>query len=508
LTIAVKYLFLALLGVAVVGCAVTSDYHPSQVEVPQRWSEQQADNASVAQSTIAWWTLFHDAELNSLIERAVQANLDVRLARTRLLEVRKQLGITSASFAPSLTGTASYAREKESKNAPAPLLVDRNGAIEAPGQSDNLFQARLDASWELDIFGGQRRSIEAARAAVEVATFESDGVILSLLAEVARTYIELRTTQHAIAVATENMSTRNELATLVSARYAGGMAPYGDVAHAKLQARQAAAEIPPLDSRYKNAVNRLGTLLGLWPGALASELKAPASIPRASPDFAAGLPSDLLRQRPDILRAERNIAVTSARLGVATTDLYPRFSLNGTAGLASVSAPDFFSAGSLLWKIGPTLTWPILRRGQIVATIEVRDLQQQEALIEYRKIILVALEDAGNAIGAYAQQKNRHVSLLAAVNESEAALSMSGSRYKGGMADFREVLDARILQSQSQTELLQSDRDVALALVTLYKALGGGWNAASLGAKADAFDPAVHCGVAPTEGKQPCSSSP
>ena len=508
MSITVKYLFLALLGAAVVGCAVTSDYHPNQVEVPQRWSDQQADNASVSQSAIAWWTMFHDTELNSLIERAVQANLDVRLARTRLLEVRKQLGITSASFAPSLIATASYAREKESKNAPVPLLVDRNGVIETPGQSDNLFQAGLDASWELDIFGGQRRSIEAARAAVEVAAFERDGVILSLLAEVARTYIELRTTQRAIAVATETLSTRNELAALVSARYAGGMAPFDEVSRAKFLARQAAAEIPSMESRYKNAVNRLGTLLGLWPGALASELKTPASTPRSSPDFTAGLPSDLLRQRPDVLRAERKIAVTSALLGVATADLYPRFSLNGTAGLASVSVRDFFSAGSLLWKIGPTLTWPILRRGQVVNTIEVRNLQQQEALIEYRKIILIALEEVDNAMGAHAQQKNRHVSLLAAVNDSEAAVSMSGSRYKGGMADFREVLEARILQLQSQTELLHSDSDVALALVTLYKAVGGGWNAASLGAQTDAFDPATSCGAASAKGKQPCSSSP
>ena len=490
------------------GCAVTSDYHLTPVEVPQRWSEQQADNVSVAQSAIAWWTMFQDVELNSLIERAVKANFDARLARVRLLEVRKQLSVASANVAPSLNARASYEREKESKNAPAPLLIDRYGTIETPGQPENLFQAGLDASWELDIFGGQGRIIEAARATVDVAAFERDGVILSLLAEVARTYFELRTTQRVIAVATEIVSTRNELAALASARFAGGMAPYGDVARAKLLARQAAAEIPPLDSRYKKAVNRLSTLLGLWPGALASELKAPASSPLESPAFSPGLPSDLLRQRPDILRAERTIAVTSARLGVATADLYPRFSLNGTARLASVSASDFFSAGSLLWKIGPTLTWPIFRRGQIVASIKVRELQQQAALLEYRKVILTALEEADNAIDAYAQQKDRHVALLAALNESEAAVSMSGSRYKGGMADFREVLDARILHVHAQTELLHSNGDVALALVALYKAVGGGWNAVSSGAQADALDQPAHCGAMPTDRKQPCSSSP
>ena len=512
MNITIKPFFLALLGAGLVGCAVTQDYHPTTIAMPQHWNKQldvtKADDVAVAQSAIAWWTRFHDAELNSLIERAVRANLDIQLARVRLLEARKQLGIASANNAPSLQATASYARERESTNAPAPLLLDRDGKIERPGQSDNLFQVGLDASWELDIFGGQRRSIEAARAAVDVVAFERDGVILSLLAEVSRTYIELRTTQRAIAVATETMVTRNELAALMSARYAGGMVPYGDVARAKLLAHQAGAEIVPLESRRKNAVDRLGTLLGLWPGALASELEAPASIPFAETELAAGLPSDLLRQRPDILRSERKIDVTSSRLGVATADLYPRFSLNGVAGLASVSAHDFFSVGSLLWKIGPSLTWPIFRRGQVVSTIEVRTLQQQEALIEYRKTILIALEEADNAIAAYAQQKNRRITLLAAASECETAVSLSSSRYKGGMADFREVLDAKIVQLQAQAELLRSDSDVALALVALYKAVGGGWNAANLGAQADAFDPAAHCGTTPAEGKLPCSSSP
>jgi outer membrane protein TolC len=264
-----------------------------------------------------------------------------------------------------------------------------------------------------------------------------------------------------------------------------------------------------MESRYKNAVNRLCTLLGLWPGALTSELKTQIPTPTVTPDIDLGLPSDLLRQRPDILRAERNIAVTAAHLGVATADLYPRFSLNSAAGLASISARDFFSAGSLLWKIGPTLTWPILRRGQVVATIEVRNLQQQEALIEYRKTILIALEEADNAIDAYAKEKNRHVILVAALKDSNAALDMSRARYKGGLADFRDVLDAGNLKLQAKTELLHSDRDIALGLIGLYKALGGGWNAANFVAqKEGGFEPAVQCDAISAKGKQPCSSSP
>lgn len=496
-----------------VGCAVTSDYQPPIVDMPPHWSGQPTNKVHVAQSAIAWWKLFQDAELDSLIARAVAANLDIRLAHARLLEVRTQLRIEAANALPSLTVTASYARERETKNAPSPLLVERDGTIEAPGRADSLFQSGLDASWELDVFGGKRRAIEASRAAVGVAAFERDSVILSVLAEVARTYIELRTTQRMIALATDNIASRNDFVRLVNARYVGGMGSNGDVERAKLLARQATAEVPLLESGYKAQVNRLCTLLGLQPGALASELKSqsakPAVIPAVLPTVDPGLPSDLLRQRPDILRAERNISVTAARLGVATADLYPRFSLSGTAGLASVSARDFFSAGSLLWKIGPTITWPIFRRGQVVATIEVRNLQQQEALIAYRKTILNALEEADNAIDAYAREKNRHAILVAALNDSNAALAMSRSRYTGGLADFREVLDTGNLTLQAQRELSRGDRDIGLALIWLYKVLGGGWSATNVVMKSDGgFAPAVECGAIAERENQPCFSSP
>ena len=508
--VAIKYFFLAMLGLGAAGCAVTSDYHPALVEVPQRWNVQPAGAlpVSVPQSAVRWWSLFKDAELDSLIERAVQANLDVELARTRLLGVRNQLGIVAGSFAPSLTAKASYAREKESQNAPAPLMVDRLGALEVPGQAENLFQTGLDASWEIDIFGGQRRSLEAARASVEVAGLDRDGVILSLLAEVARTYLELRTTQRAMVVANEDLAVRNELAGLVSARYAAGMATFDEVPRARLLARLPAAELASMESRRKNAINRLGTLLGLWPGALAAELQTPASSVFASPDIAVGLPSDLLRQRPDVLRAERNMALTSARLGVATADLYPHFSLNGSAGLASVSAADFFSAGSLLWRIGPTLTWPLLQRGQVVATVEVRNLQQQEAAIEYRKAILLALEDADNAISAYAQQRQSYARMDGAKSDSQAAFNMANSRYTGGMADYREVLDARLVNLQAQAEQLQGEASVALAAVALYKALGGGWAAVRQDAQLGALGTGCVRGALPAKGVQPCSSLP
>lgn len=492
--------------VALAGCAVTADYHPASVAVPATWSNVPAGSGPITQSTAAWWTLFHDTELTSLIERAVLANLDVQLAQTRLREVRTQLRVTTASFAPSVTAKISAVREKESSNAPAPVLRDRNGMIEPAGQAENLFQAGFDASWELNLFGRQRLETKSAQAGVEMTAFERDAVVLSLLAEVARTYIELREVQRQIAIAHESVALLMDGVALIRARYAGGMATYSEITRADLEVRQLAAEIAPLESRQKNAVNRLCALLGQWPGALAAELGQETSIPVALLEIASGLPSDLLRQRPDILRAERRIAVASADVGVATTDLYPRFSLNGTAGLASVSARDFFSSASLLWKIGPTLTWPIFRRGQIINSIVVRNLQVQEALIVYRQAILIALEEADDAIAAVVKQKARRSALAAAENDVDLSVKLAQARYAGGMTDYRDVLAVQARRFQSQNLLAQSDAAVALSQVALIKSLGGGWNAPALSLPEVEADLPTTCSRKQLDERQPCST--
>lgn len=495
--------------VALAGCAVTTDYHPTPVNVPIAWSDTPAGNGSIVQSTVAWWTLFHDAELTSLVERAVSANLDVQLAQMRLREVRTQLRVTTASLAPSLNATVSAAREKDSTNAPAPVLRDRNGTNESSsGQAENLFQAGFDASWELDLFGRQRRVIEGAQAGAEMMVFERDAVVLSLLTEVARTYIELRAAQRQIAIANRSLASQMDRVKLIRSRYAGGMATYAQITDADLRVHQLAADIPSMESRHKSAVNRLCILLGQWPGGLAAELRQGTTIPVAPEDIASGLPSDLLRQRPDILRAERRIAMASADVGVATTDLYPHFSLTGAAGLASVSARDLFSSASLLWKIGPTMTWPILRRGQIVDTIAVRNVQLQEALITYRNTILTALEEADDAIASVAQQKARRASLAGAVNEADQSVELAQARYAGGMTDYRDVLAVETKRFQAQDLLAQSDAAVALSQVALIKSLGGGWNAPTLNPFKAETDLPVTCSLERIEGKQPCSTSP
>jgi multidrug efflux system outer membrane protein len=493
---------------ALAGCAVTADYRPTPVAVPTVWTGAPAGDGSIAQSTVAWWTLFHDAELTSLIERAVSANLDVQLAQTRWREVRNQLRATTASFGPSLNATISAAREKDSANAPAPVLRDRNGTLESsPSEVENLFQAGFDASWELDLFGRQRRLVEGAQASIEMTAFERDAVVLSLLAEVARTYIELRATQRQIAITNESLASLKDDVQLIRSRYLGGMATYAEITRAEVLVRQLAADNAQMASRKERAVNRLCVLLGQWPGALAEELRQATAIPVAPGEVASGLPSDLLRQRPDILRAERRIAVASADVGVATADLYPRFSLNGAAGLASVSAGDFFSSASLLWRIGPTMTWPILRHGQIVHTIAVRNVQMQEALIVYRQTILIALGEADDAIAAVASQKARGAELAAAFDEADQSTILAQARYAGGMTDYRDVLAVAARRFEAQNLLAQSDAALALSQVALIKSLGGGWNAPALNPLKAQADLSAACSLERREEK-PCFTSP
>ena len=490
------------------GCAVTSGYHPALLKVPAQWSEAPSSNTPKRQSSLAWWMVFHDKELNSLIERAVRSNLDVQLAQARLREVRTQLRVTSNSFSPSLNASAAYSRERDSTHAPAQVLADPSGRIESPtGGSSNLFQAGFDASWEIDVFGGQRRAIEAAHADADASSYERDAVVLTLLAEVTRNYIELRGSQRQLGIATQALAAHEDMLKLILARQAGGLASTIEVARAEAVLKRFAADIAPLDTIHKNAEHRLSILLGLWPGALNDELKTGGAIPFASADFSLGMPSDLMRQRPDIQRAERQLVAASARLGVATADLYPRFSLIGAAGLASVSALDFFSSGSFLWKVGPSISWPIFRRGQIAATIEIRDAQQQAAFIVYRKAILYALEEVENANAAYKQDQIRRDGLASVVKDFQQSTDLSLARYQAGLADFRDVVDAEIILFQAQNELAKSNAVLAVSLVSLYKALGGGWDAQQFKALANSPENAA-CTVTDPTGKQLCSTSP
>lgn len=459
------------------GCAVTAGRSPPAPDVPAGWSEAPDSTAPATVADKAWWTTFNDAQLNRLIERARLGNLDLQLAQARVREARARQAVAGAAQLPQIGARASAAREQDSRNAPNPLRVEPDGQVESPGQPENLFQAGFDAKWELDLFGGAKHTAEAAQADVESARSDRGAVLLSLLAEVTRNYIELRGAQQQRRIAREALASQQDTLALIRARRAGGMASDLDVMRVQARFERTAAQLPAFDTASKKALHRLGVLIGEPPGALADELRAEHPLPAASVQPPLGLPSDLLRQRPDIRGAEHAVAAAYARRDAAVADLYPKFSLLGTVGLASVAPGSFFSGGSALWSIGPSISWPIFRGGQIVATIEVRDAQQQQALIAYRRAILNGIEDAENAIVAYRQEQARQATLAKAVDAERQAAAFAHDRYVGGLTDFRDVLDAQRSLFQARSDLAQSDTAASLGLVALYKALGGGWNA-------------------------------
>jgi NodT family efflux transporter outer membrane factor (OMF) lipoprotein len=467
---------LALFAIAATGCVVGPNYHPPVLDMPKRWSETDQQPAPSPPSAVAWWKSFNDPELDSLIERAIDANLGLQLAQARIREARAGRAIALAALWPSVNTTVSYTRLWQDEDLFGPLSAGGQPVLLGQ-QPQNLFQAGFDTSWELDLFGGTRRSIEAAQADLKASFYDRADVLVTLLAEVARNYIQVRTLQQQLAVTHDNLAAQRDLLGLTRSRYEGGLASDLDVARAQAQVKMTASQIPLLEISYRDAIHRLGVLLGQAPGAVADELGATAPIPVAPPALLINLPSDLLRQRPDIRRAERQLAAATARVGVATAELYPKFSLIGAAGFESLAASDFFNSGSKLWSIGPSITWPIFRGGQIVATIQVRDAQEQQALITYRQTILNALEEVENALVAYTRERNRRLVLADAVEANQRAAALARDLYLGGLSDFLSVLQAQRDLYQSQIELAQSDAAVSVDLVASYKALGGGWEA-------------------------------
>lgn len=466
---------------AVAACASAPSPPPPAPELPAQWSEAPHSKASISPAGLAWWRSFNDAQLDALVERAVRGNLDLQLAEARVREARARQKAAAASLWPALDAAASAMRERDSANSPGPVRVGPGGQIESrPGETENLFRAGFDASWELDVFGGRHRAVDAAQAELEASAYDRGAAIVTLVAEVARTYIELRGLQQQIALARTQLAAQRDLAGLTQARYAGGMATELDLARADAQLQLASAEPAALEAASREALHSLAVLLGEPPGALAEALGDVGPIPAAADPPPVGLPSDLLRQRPDIRQAERQLAAATARQDAAAADLYPRFSLLGSAGLASVAAGDFFNHASTFWAVGPSMTWPIFRHGQIVATIEVRDAQRQQALIGYRRAILNGLKEVETAIARLSREAERRSTLGAAVGLNRRAVELARSRYAGGLADFRDVRDAQLGLIRAQRELVLSETAAALDRVALYKALGGGWEAAGL----------------------------
>jgi outer membrane protein, multidrug efflux system len=471
---AIKFAAASALMFLIAGCSVGPNYQKPDTAVPGTWNEAPQSGIDTRSSPLSkWWTEFNDPLLNALVERAVQSNLDIRLAEARIRESRALRAVTASDLWPGLETSGSYRRSRSSENA----FVSGEGgdAFLGGNGAGDLFRAGFDSSWEVDVFGGVRRSIEAADANVAASIEERRNALVTLLGDVAKNYIDLRGFQRRLAVARSNLQAQQETLDLTKVRFEAGLSSDFEVAQAEGQVNTTAAQIPALESALKGTVHRLDVLLGQQPGALWTEVSNEAPIPALPPQAHVGMPAELLRRRPDIRRAERVLASTTAQVGAATADLYPRFSLIGAFGFQSISASDLISAPSRFWSIGPRIFWPVFDAGRIRANIAVRNAQQEQALTLYEKTILVAFEDVENSLVNYAREQVRYRALIDAVAANRRAMQMANELYTRGLVDFLNVLESQRSLYASESELAQSETVMASNLVALYKALGGGW---------------------------------
>jgi NodT family efflux transporter outer membrane factor (OMF) lipoprotein len=514
-----------MLALSIAGCTVGPDYTPPKSNLPAAFSatqpspmhsSTQPSATRPAASLQRWWESFHDPVLDSLIARAVHSNIDLRIAQSRVREARAQLGVQNAAAYPNVNTSAGYNRLRLSKEGfylptntgggPGPLsgnfgtpssgtgTLDRTPALQrdATGGSTNsqsssglasafnkteidTFTGGFDASWEIDVFGGVRRSIEAASADEQASIENRRDTMISLLAEVARNYIQLRGIQRELVIAAENIRSQQDTVNLTRSRFQAGLATDLDVARAEAQVATTRAAVPQLRTALQQAVHRIAVLLGQQPTALEAELTRQAPIPIPPPAVPLGVPSELLRRRPDIRRAERQLAAANARIGAATADLFPRFSLTGSLGLASGQFKSLGRLDSVYYSVGPSVSWPIFDAGRIRANINVQNEREVQAAAEYEAAVLTSLEDVENALVAYSEETARWEELKKAVDANRRARQLAQQLYEKGLTDFLNVLDAERNLFASEDQLVQSERNVSSDVVALYKALGGGW---------------------------------
>ncbi len=449
------------------GCAaVGPDYVPVRPDAPEKWHAEMegglVDVQPCPELLSQWWTLFDDPELSGLVRRAAEGNLDAKTAESRLREARALRGISRANLFPVVDAFGSASKQR---------VREEGGRA----REFEYYTAGFDAGWEIDVFGGVRRSIEAAEADVEALQENLNDIMISLMAETAVNYVELRTFQNRIHVLEANIKTLQKIYELNRSRYEAGIIDELALQESIRTLESSRSIIPALETGLSAAKNRLAVLLGKSPGELSKELEQRKPLPAVPENVAVGIPAETLRRRPDIRRAERFLAARTARIGVAVADLYPRFRLLGTIGLESIDGSDFFDWDSRFWSIGPAASWRIFDAGAIRRNIEVQDARQEQALIEYQAAVLDAQEEVENALVAYAKEQYRRENLAKAEQAARRAEFLARDRYQAGLVDFFNVLDTQRSLLLLQDELSQSEGAVVANLVRLYKALGGGW---------------------------------
>ncbi|MFI5294996.1 MAG: efflux transporter outer membrane subunit [Thermodesulfovibrionales bacterium] len=468
----VLYGIAAVLSVLVSGCMVGPDFRRPAVAVSSAWTE--SGDERVKSETAGyrnWWQTFNDPVLNRIIDRAYDENLSLRIAGVRLLEARAQLGIAAGRFFPQTQQAGGSLDHHRTSRSSALAL----GPVEY-----NEAQIGVSASWELDFWGKFRRAIESANAAWLATAADYDNALVSLTADVANSYINIRTLEKRIGIARQNVETQKESLKIAEARFRNGIASQLDVEQAKTELNNTMASIPSLDAQLKQQKDALCVLLGMAPNNLEDILKGESEIPVSPSDIAAGIPADLLRRRPDIRSAEYQAAAQSAQIGVAKAALYPALSLNGTFGFQSSNAAgselsDIFRWKSRTYQIGPSFQWNIFNYGQITNNVRFQDAKLQELLITYQNTVLKAQQEVEDNLAAFLRAQERAFFLAQSAQSAKSSLDLAVKQYREGIKDFTAVLIAQQSLLSEQDSLAVTLGDISHGLVGVYRALGGGW---------------------------------
>ena len=453
--------------VFITGCIkVGPDYVPPDTPSPLAWNAELKNGLSAKKVKPdimeSWWNTFNDPVLSILIKKGIDENLDLKKAKAKLWEARAKRGMAKAELFPALNAAGSASRRRTSEKS-------------GHGTTSELYSSGFDASWEIDIFGGKQRSIEAAEAELQASHEELRDVMVSMTAEVAINYVELRSLQARLAIAKANLDKQKSARDITLWRNKAGLTTMLDVEQATYNMEQTRSRIPDLETGLKKAKNRIEGLLGIHSGDLDNTLTEPKAIPVPPVQVAIGVPADILRRRPDVRRDERILAAQTAQIGAVTADRFPKFFLPGSIGLEALNLGGLFSSGARISSIAGNISWTIFDAGRIRQNIQVQNARQKQALIQYEATVLTALEEVENALTAYAKEHIRSQSLLEASLAAQRAAEIVFYQYTSGRIDFQILLDAQRTSLSLQDQLAESKGKITSNLIRLYKALGGGW---------------------------------
>ncbi|MDU1573039.1 MAG: efflux transporter outer membrane subunit [Pantoea sp.] len=478
-------LSLLTLALWLAGCAVGPDYQAPKPQLPGGYhlmDAQQASKTAPGAVNTRWWQTFNDPQLNSLIDRAVEGNLTLQQAVLRIAGARQELAQARGGLFPSLNGSAKVTRQQlglegllKANGATDQLDSETASQLSSLEQPVTLYQGSFDASWELDLWGKVRRQVELADAQTQAAIEQRNDALVSLEAEVARAYLQLRGAQATVATLEQQIAVAQQSWELTQSQQRNGLAPLTDVENARAQLSSLQAQLPQYQSQARQAMNGLAVLLGKTPGALDNELFAPKAMPALPQIVPVGIPATLARRRPDIRQAEATLHAQTANIGVSVAQLFPSLSLTGQLGVRNTDVSYLDNWSSHFYSIGPSLSIPIFQGGRLVSSVKLARAQQASAALDYRQTVLTALQDVENALVSYRADQARVTALDETTGSLQRAFDLASDSYRQGISTFIDVLDAQRQLAQAQEQATQARMQSALDLVALYKALGGGW---------------------------------